>query len=65
MRVLSLFIFYLLFSLTVNAYAYLDPGTGSYALQMIIAGVVSSLFAVKMCWKKIVDIFSGIFKRKE
>lgn len=47
-----------------NAHAYLDPGTGSVFLQMFIAGIVSALFAVKMCWRRIVNFFSGLFKGK-
>ena len=33
--------------------AYIDPGTGSYLLQFVIAGVVGSAFAVKIFWKSI------------
>ncbi len=36
------------------AHAYLDPGTGSYALQVTIAGVFGALFSVKMFWSNIV-----------
>ncbi len=35
------------------AHAYLDPGTGSYLLQLLIAGVLASLFAVKLFWKQV------------
>ena len=35
------------------AHAYLDPGTGSYALQMSIAGVLGALFSLKMFWRSI------------
>jgi hypothetical protein len=30
--------------------AYLDPGTGSYALQMLLAGLFGGLFALKQSW---------------
>lgn len=33
-----------------NAHAYIDPGTGSMALQMLIGGVLAALFAVKTYW---------------
>ena len=33
--------------ITTDAYAYLDPGTGSIILQALIAGVAGSLFVVK------------------
>ena len=31
---------------------YLDPGTGSYALQLILAGVFGGLFALKQSWQQ-------------
>ena len=40
------------------SYAYLDPGTGSFALQMLIASVVGGLFFLKRMWAKIKGIFS-------
>jgi ABC-type uncharacterized transport system ATPase component len=36
-----------------DAYAYIDPGTGSYMLQMIIAGIVGAAFTVKMFFHRI------------
>ena len=33
------------------AHAYLDPGTGSYALQISIAGLLGALFSLKMFWR--------------
>jgi len=48
-----------------DAYAYLDPGTGSYVLQIVIAGIVSALFTIKMCWRRVVDFFSNLFKGKK
>ncbi len=30
-----------------HAEAYLDPGTGSYILQILIAGLLSALFMIK------------------
>jgi hypothetical protein len=34
------------------AHAYLDPSSGSYALQVAIAGLFGFLFSVKMFWGK-------------
>jgi uncharacterized membrane-anchored protein len=39
--------------------AYLDPGSGSYIIQMVIAGFLGGLYAVKLYWYRIV----GFFKR--
>lgn len=44
-----------------TAHAYIDPGTGSYLLQILIASVVSGLFVIKMWWAK---IKAFIFKNK-
>jgi len=48
-----------------DAHAYLDPGTGSYVLQIVIAGIVSALFTIKMFWRRVVDFFSQLFKGKK
>ena len=40
------------------AHAYLDPGTGSYFFQMMIAAVVGGLFAVKMFWRRLKAFFT-------
>ena len=45
-------------------HAYIDPGTGSYFLQMLIAGLIGALFAIKLYWVKIKDFFKGLFKKK-
>jgi hypothetical protein len=42
-----------------EALAYLDPGTGSAVIQMVIAGVMGALFVVKMYWRKLVAFFGG------
>jgi hypothetical protein len=44
-----------------KSYAYLDPGTGSYILQMAMAAILGSLFAIKMFWKRIKNFISGLF----
>ena len=45
--------------------AYLDPGTGSYLLQLLIAGFLGLLFVVKVYWGKITQFFKKLFKREE
>ena len=39
--------------------AYLDPGTGSFVFQIIIAGVVGGLYTIKTYWRNI----KGFFKK--
>ena len=43
----------LIFVLCFPAYAYLDPGTGSYFIQIIIATLLGSMYAIKQFWYKI------------
>ncbi len=38
---------------TQPAYAYLDPGTGSYLFQMALAGLFGALFALKIYWLQV------------
>jgi len=38
--------------------AYLDPGSGSFVLQMLLAGLLGILVAIRVYWKKIVSFFS-------
>ena len=42
-----------------DAFAYLDPGTGSYLVQILIAGLVGAAFSIKIFWQRIKDFFSG------
>ena len=46
-----------------KAYAYLDPGTGSYFLQVFLAALFGALFALKIFWKKISVFLKGIFNK--
>ncbi|MFH1446051.1 MAG: hypothetical protein ABIG43_01395 [Chloroflexota bacterium] len=36
---------------------YLDPGTGSFIIQMLLAGLLGGAVAVRIYWKKIVAWF--------
>jgi hypothetical protein len=40
-----------------EAHAYLDPGTGSYIIQILIAGLFGALFMLKVFWGRIVGFF--------
>ena len=50
----------ILFSWPNDAYAYIDPGTGSLFLQILIASVVSGLFVIKRFWNTIKGFFQNI-----
>lgn len=40
-------------------FAYLDPGTGSLILQVLIASLVGAFFVLKNFWKKVVFFLKG------
>jgi len=44
---------------TESAFAYLDPGTGSMLLQVILGGIAAVGVAVKLFWYKIRAAFGG------
>lgn len=41
-----------------DAWAYLDPGSGSMLLQMILGGLAAFFFTLKLYWKKWTSFFS-------
>ena len=45
--------------------AYLDPGTGALIFQMIIAGFLGGLFAMKLFWSSIKNFFKKLFPIKK
>jgi drug/metabolite transporter (DMT)-like permease len=47
------------------AYAYIDPGTGSYLLQFAIGALFALLFAVKAFWGRIRESLSRAFRRTQ
>lgn len=50
----------MIIAMTQPAFAYLDPGAGSFMLQMLIAGVMSALFAIKMYWYRLKAWIAGL-----
>lgn len=54
-------LFYLIFPR--KAYAYLDPGTGSYILQLIAATLFMGLYAVKLFWNNVKIFFKNLFSK--
>lgn len=48
----------LLLSTPTQLPAYIDPGSGSFFLQMLVAGVLGASVTVKTFWKQIKAYFS-------
>ena len=45
--------------------AYIDPGTGALIFQMIIAGLLGGLFAIKLFWSNIKNFVKKLFSPKQ
>jgi hypothetical protein len=41
--------------------AYLDPGSGSFALQLLLAGALTSLYALKHYWTRVKAVLARAF----
>jgi len=50
--------------ITSPAWAYIDPGTGSYIIQVLMALFLGSLFILKNFWKKAVQRIARIFSKR-
>ena len=61
----GIFVILLLLLFYENAYAYLDAGTGSYLIQILVAFFVGGVFAVKLSWGYIKTFFQKHFSKKE
>ncbi len=60
-----LFISNVLFFLSfANAYAYLDPGTGSFILQAIIGFLAAVSAGFVYYWTKVKNFFLNFFRKK-
>ena len=57
--VLLIFVLVALVIFPASAHAYIDPGTGSFVIQGIIAAVVGAGFAAKVYWHRIVSAITG------
>lgn len=57
-KILTIFVFLIFFP--KNSYAYLDPGTGSFILQSILAFIAAVGAGISIYWEK----FKSFFKKK-
>ena len=61
---MRIFITILLLLMFTDAVAYLDPGTGSMLLQVILGGVAAIAVAIKLYWHRLRAAL-GMAKKKE
>ena len=53
-----------LLALPAWAWAYIDPGTGSMVLQLVIAGILGALYTIKLYWRRISAVLAKLLGRK-
>ena len=51
------------FFMTAPAHAYLDPGTGTMIVQIILGGIAGLAVAGKLFWSQITGFFAKLFGR--
>lgn len=63
-KLIILIAFYLLFYAT-PLYAYLDPGTFSYLISILVGAIVGILMYIKIIWTKVKLLISKLKYRKK
>ncbi len=64
-RILMIFCLFYFLLFPHSIYAYIDPGTGSYIIQLLIAAFIGLSIGVKIFWKKIKTFFVNIFQNRQ
>jgi len=59
-----LLVFFSVFPLK-RAFAYLDPGTGSYVIQILIGAAFGAGYVIKSYGRRILSFFTRTFSRKQ
>jgi len=62
--IITFFTLFVLFN-PKKVHAYIDPGTGSYIFQIILATTLGGLVAIKLYWKKIIMFIKNPFNKKQ
>jgi hypothetical protein len=48
-----------LFFFATEVHAYLDPGSGSYIIQILLGSLVAGFFVIKQYWQRLKSFFKG------
>ncbi|MEK7485359.1 MAG: hypothetical protein AABZ60_13625 [Planctomycetota bacterium] len=48
-----------------RSYAYLDPGTGSYLFQVLLATFLGGIYALKLFWRQCGFALKRLFRKSE
>lgn len=62
---ISFWVGFVMVLFVADASAYIDPGTGSYILQLLLAGLLGAAYVLKVYWLKVVYFFRNVFFRSQ
>ncbi len=48
-----------------NIHAYIDAGTGSLIIQILIAGFIGGIFLIKVFWGKVKVFLSNLYSKSK
>ena len=54
---LFLVVFVAMFDISKQAFAYLDPGSGSVLLQLLLGGMAGIIVVLKLYWNRLKSLF--------
>lgn len=57
----TILIIKILADVIASPHAYLDPGSGSYIIQLVIAALLGGGFLIKSFWRQISTFFKRLF----
>ncbi len=60
-----IFFAFILWLIPQRAYAYIDPGTGSYIFQIAIATAIGLFFSIKVFGRSVKDYFVNTFLKSQ
>jgi hypothetical protein len=63
MMILSISLLTWLSAPPTHVRAYLDPGSGSILLQLLIAGILGAILVLRSSWGKVKTFFTRLFSR--
>ena len=48
-----------------NAFAYIDPGSGNYLTQVLVAFFAGLAYTIQHWWRSIIGFFQRLFSKKD
>ena len=60
-NIITLIVYFM--ALTTDAHAYVDPGSGSFIIQIVIGIFLGGVYAIKIYWKRIRVTLKNLLSR--